>query len=242
LGAVTAFSAVAETALEEIVRGLELPTPIYACRAEHLLGDFRFDAVVARAVGPLWKMLKWFEPHWLYIGRLLAIKGPKWPEERGEARHRGYMGKLNLTMPKMGESIMEATIIKWLKKPGDDVELDESLLEIATDKVDSEIPSPAAGILTKIIIPENETVEVGTVIAMIETDEKSAKVDTSAPAPPASSEQPKPSSPKPVAEAAGQVRAAEASSETAPNRGRNGQRFYSPLVRTIAQSQQNRSR
>jgi 16S rRNA (guanine527-N7)-methyltransferase len=82
--------------LEQIVRGLDLPTPIYACRAEHLLGDFRFDAIVARAVGPLWKMLKWFEPHWLYIGRLLAVKGPKWPEERGEARHRGYMGKLNL--------------------------------------------------------------------------------------------------------------------------------------------------
>lgn len=83
-------------ALEEIVRGLRLPTPIYNCRAEHLLGDFRFDALVARAVGPLWKMLKWFEPNWLYIGRLLAIKGPSWPQERGEARHRGYMGKLNL--------------------------------------------------------------------------------------------------------------------------------------------------
>ena len=61
-----------------------------------MLGDFRYHAVVARAVGPLWKMLKWFEPHWLYIGRLLVIKGPQWPAERGEARHRGYMGKLNL--------------------------------------------------------------------------------------------------------------------------------------------------
>ena len=83
-------------ALEEIIRSLDLPTPIYNCRAEHLLGDFRFDALTARAVGPLWKMCKWFEEHWLYIGRLLAIKGPNWPEERGEARHRGYMGKLNL--------------------------------------------------------------------------------------------------------------------------------------------------
>ncbi|MCA9164354.1 MAG: 16S rRNA (guanine(527)-N(7))-methyltransferase RsmG, partial [Planctomycetales bacterium] len=68
--------------LEEMVHNLELQTPIYACRAEYLMGDFRFDAVTARAVGPLWKMLKWFDPHWLYIGRLLAIKGPKWPEER----------------------------------------------------------------------------------------------------------------------------------------------------------------
>jgi 16S rRNA (guanine527-N7)-methyltransferase len=84
------------TALEAIVRELGLPTPIYNCRAEHLLGDFRFDVVTARAVGPMWKMLKWFEPHWLYIGRLLAIKGPKWPDERSEARHRGYMGQLNL--------------------------------------------------------------------------------------------------------------------------------------------------
>ncbi|HRX79235.1 MAG: 16S rRNA (guanine(527)-N(7))-methyltransferase RsmG [Planctomycetaceae bacterium] len=82
--------------LEEMISGLGLTTPIYNCRAEFLMGDFRFDAVTARAVGPLWKMLKWFEPHWLYIGRLLAIKGPKWPEERGDARHRGYMGKLNL--------------------------------------------------------------------------------------------------------------------------------------------------
>ncbi|MBC8352871.1 MAG: 16S rRNA (guanine(527)-N(7))-methyltransferase RsmG [Planctomycetes bacterium] len=84
------------TVLETIIRELRLPTPIYNCRVEDLLGDFRFDVLVARAVGPLWKMLSWLEPKWHCIGRLLAMKGPKWPEERGEARHRGYMGKLSL--------------------------------------------------------------------------------------------------------------------------------------------------
>ncbi len=145
--------------------------------------------------------------------------------------------QVEVVMPKMGESIQEGTILRWAKKPGEKVQKDETILEISTDKVDSEIPSPAAGILTRIIVPENETVEVGTVIAMIETDEKSAKVDATAPAPPASSDQPKPSSPKPVAETAGQMRAAVAPSRTAPSRGRNGLRFYSPLVRTIAQKE-----
>ena len=82
--------------LESMARELELPSPVYGCRAEDLLGDFRYDALVARAVGPLAKMLKWFEPHWAYIGRLLAIKGPKWVEERGEARHLGLLQRLQL--------------------------------------------------------------------------------------------------------------------------------------------------
>ncbi|MEO6190396.1 MAG: dihydrolipoamide acetyltransferase family protein [Saprospiraceae bacterium] len=79
------------------------------------------------------------------------------------------MAQIELIMPKMGESIMEATILKWLKKEGDSVELDETVLEIATDKVDSEIPSPAKGILTKILHKENEVVAIGKIIAYIET-------------------------------------------------------------------------
>ena len=71
------------------------------------------------------------------------------------------MADFNLIMPKMGESIMEATILKWLKKPGDMVALDETILEIATDKVDSEIPSPVAGKLEKILFAENAVVPVG---------------------------------------------------------------------------------
>ncbi|MGB5023730.1 MAG: biotin/lipoyl-containing protein, partial [Saprospiraceae bacterium] len=79
------------------------------------------------------------------------------------------MAKVELIMPKMGESIMEATILKWLKKPGDPVELDETILEIATDKVDSEIPSPAKGILSQLLFKENDVVAIGKVIAVIET-------------------------------------------------------------------------
>jgi len=78
--------------------------------------------------------------------------------------------QIELIMPKMGESLQEGTIIKWLKKEGDRVERDEMILEISTDKVDTEVPAPAAGIITKILAKENETVEVGKVIAIIETE------------------------------------------------------------------------
>jgi len=77
---------------------------------------------------------------------------------------------VDIVMPKMGESIQEGKILRWMKKPGDKVELDETILEISTDKVDSEIPSPSAGVLAKIVVPEGDTVEVGTVIAVIETN------------------------------------------------------------------------
>ncbi len=81
------------------------------------------------------------------------------------------MAQIDLIVPKMGESIMEATILKWLKKEGEVVEADETILEVATDKVDSEIPSPAKGILKKILCFENEVVAIGKVIAYIDTGE-----------------------------------------------------------------------
>ena len=74
----------------------------------------------------------------------------------------------DVIMPQMGESIVEGTIIKWLKKAGDRVEKDEPLFEISTDKVDAEIPSPAAGILTEIKFPEGITVGINTVVAIID--------------------------------------------------------------------------
>src|SRR4029077_12404311 len=80
------------------------------------------------------------------------------------------MAIVDLLMPKMGESIMEATILKWNKKPGDRVQQDESLLDIATDKVDSEVPSTTAGVLKEILFDENAVVPVGAVIARIETE------------------------------------------------------------------------
>jgi len=73
----------------------------------------------------------------------------------------------DVIMPQMGESIVEGTITKWLKKPGDRVEKDEPLFEISTDKVDAEIPSPAAGILSEIKIAEGTTVGINTVVAVI---------------------------------------------------------------------------
>src|ERR1035438_6358265 len=80
------------------------------------------------------------------------------------------MAIVDLLMPKMGESIMEATILKWNKRPGDFIQQDESLLEIATDKVDSEVPSTAAGVLKEILFPENAVVPVGSVIARIDSE------------------------------------------------------------------------
>src|SRR3954467_14626133 len=74
---------------------------------------------------------------------------------------------VDVVMPQMGESITEGTVSKWLKKEGDRIEKDEPILEISTDKVDAEVPSPGAGILLKINTPEGETVEVGTVVAVI---------------------------------------------------------------------------
>ena len=80
------------------------------------------------------------------------------------------MAKFDLVMPKMGESIMEATILKWVKKVGDTVSEDETILEIATDKVDSEIPSPVDGVIAEILFNEDDVVEIGKVIARIETE------------------------------------------------------------------------
>src|SRR5580698_9050902 len=82
------------------------------------------------------------------------------------------MAETELIMPKMGESIMEATILKWVKNVGDTIKVDESVLEIATDKVDSEVPSPVAGILTKLLYNVGDVVPVGKAIALISTDGK----------------------------------------------------------------------
>ena len=87
-------------------------------------------------------------------------------------------------MPQMGESIFEGTITKWLKRVGDRVSRDEPLFEISTDKVDSEIPSPASGVLTQILVPEGQTVQINTVVAVIDGDGTQPEVEKAeAPAP-----------------------------------------------------------
>src|ERR1041384_4145713 len=80
------------------------------------------------------------------------------------------MAQVELLMPKMGESIMEATILSWRKKPGDKIEQDESVLEVATDKVDTEVPSTHAGVLKEILAKDGDVVKVGAVIAVITSD------------------------------------------------------------------------
>jgi 2-oxoglutarate dehydrogenase E2 component (dihydrolipoamide succinyltransferase) len=140
--------------------------------------------------------------------------------------------KVDVIMPKMGESIQEGKILRWMKKPGDKIEKDESILEISTDKVDSEIPSPAPGILTKIVVPEGETVEVGTIIAVIETDASAAKVEAAVPVSLQAStdtHRPLDTIPRPTTEVGAK--------ETISARQRESDRFYSPLVRTIAKKE-----
>jgi len=90
---------------------------------------------------------------------------------------------VDVVMPQMGESIFEGTITKWLKKPGDKVERDEPLFEISTDKVDAEIPSPSAGVLKEIKIPEGQTVPIQTVVAVIEGAGSAAAAPAPAPTP-----------------------------------------------------------
>ncbi|HMI45307.1 MAG TPA: biotin/lipoyl-containing protein, partial [Gemmatimonadaceae bacterium] len=92
------------------------------------------------------------------------------------------MARVDIIMPQMGESIAEGTLSKWLKKVGDEVKRDEPIFEISTDKVDAEIPAPAAGVLAEIIVKEGETVAIQTVVARLET-EKGAAIGKSAPTP-----------------------------------------------------------
>jgi len=143
------------------------------------------------------------------------------------------MSQIEILLPKMGESVAEATIIKWLKNEGDRVEADEPIVEIATDKVDSEVPAPEAGILVKRLVNEGDVVKVGQAIAQV----GSAAGASSAPvaAAPAATAQPVATapatngSPAPVAHAA-------AAAGPVERTGPSG-KFYSPLVRNIAQSE-----
>ncbi len=135
------------------------------------------------------------------------------------------MAQYELLLPKMGESVAEATIIKWVKSSGDTIDADESVLEIATDKVDSEVPSPVAGRLIKTLCNEGDVVKVGAVIAIIETD---AAASVSVPA--AAVEVKSNSSSAPV-------NTTNNNSQPANKIANSENRFYSPLVKSIASSE-----
>ena len=138
-----------------------------------------------------------------------------------------------VTMPALGESVTEGTVSSWLKAVGDTVEADEPLLEVATDKVDTEVPSPASGVLLEIRVPEDETVEVGTVLAII--GDPSQAGSAPAPAAPAPQAAPEPPAPAPAAEAPAPAPAATAAPAAAApvSSGASGS-YVTPIVRKLA--------
>ncbi len=142
------------------------------------------------------------------------------------------MATVEMVMPKMGESIMEATVLTWLKKEGDTIEQDESVLEVATDKVDTEVPAVEGGVLKKILAKEGDIIGVGKPIAIIETEgdapEESKPADE---APKAEAEKVAPKAATPQASSNGHANGQEVSA-----RSESG-RFYSPLVRNIAKEE-----
>ncbi|MEK7257058.1 MAG: dihydrolipoamide acetyltransferase family protein, partial [Bacteroidota bacterium] len=153
-------------------------------------------------------------------------------------RCKKNMAQVEIIMPKMGESIMEATILRWTKKVGDPVAVDETLLEIATDKVDSEVPSPVAGVLSEILFQENDVVPVGKAIAVIATEGESVSPKPS----PAVIDEPAHFSNGQQNGNGQQIRELEEISvgasmpEPIPTTSGSG-RFYSPLVKNIAKTE-----
>ena len=139
------------------------------------------------------------------------------------------MAKIELIMPKMGESVAEATIISWHKEVGDSVEMDETIVEIATDKVDSEVPSSLEGVLVEKLFDVDAVVKVGEAFAIVETSAE----DSQSPSPQPQKEE-KEATPQPqvvaekIEEEIAQVK------ESVQKIENNGERFYSPLVRSIA--------
>ena len=142
-----------------------------------------------------------------------------------------------VVMPKMGESITEGTVIVWHKQVGDPVELDETLLEIGTDKVDTDVPAPAAGILREILVPEGETVDVGTTIALIGAEGTMPAQDTESL--PETAEGAIPSSSGTAEEPASlsEIAPAGEPEQVDDERHLADGRFLSPLVRSIAQAE-----
>jgi 2-oxoglutarate dehydrogenase dihydrolipoamide succinyltransferase (E2 component) len=146
---------------------------------------------------------------------------------------------IDVVMPQMGVSVSEGTITKWLKQEGEQVEADEPLLEISTDKVDTEVPSPGSGVLQQIVVSEGETVDVGTKLAVIAPE--GAEVEAPAPEPAAEEEPPpEPATQAAASEGVGDVAPSAAPPErererpTAPPPSENGKTFVSPVVARIA--------
>jgi 2-oxoglutarate dehydrogenase E2 component (dihydrolipoamide succinyltransferase) len=144
------------------------------------------------------------------------------------------MAQYELLLPKMGESVAEATVIKWLKQPGDMISLDDTLLEIATDKVDSEVPSPVAGKLIKQLYAEDDVVQVGAVIALIEIESENTTTEAKAEPVPGEPEETQ----KNIESVVETIPGTERLADTAELTVTVSDRFYSPLVKNIAAQEQ----
>lgn len=142
------------------------------------------------------------------------------------------MAEIEVVLPKMGESVAEATVTSWLKNEGDTVEAEESLIEIATDKVDSEVPAPADGVLVKKLFNDGDVVKVGEVIAIISTDGSAPSNNNTTDSTPKKEEQPA----EQVLETVQAPLSSSASNVEISKTGDSG-RFYSPLVRNIAKTE-----
>ncbi len=138
------------------------------------------------------------------------------------------MASVEMLMPKMGESIIEGTILTWLKKEGDSIEADESVLEVATDKVDTEVPATHGGILKKILAKEGDVVAVGSAIAIIETNASATKETPVSPVAAPKEE---------VVQAAPALTASLIASSEPEKINQTDGRFYSPLVKSIAKEE-----
>ena len=142
------------------------------------------------------------------------------------------MSKVDVIMPQMGESIAEGTLTRWIKSVGDPVDRDEDLFEISTDKVDADIPSPAAGVLAEVLVQEGQTVEVNTVVARIETDASAARA--AEPAESAKAEEA--AEPAKAEEAAEPPKAEDGAAEPAEERGGEEEPADAPTQEPIAAS------
>ncbi len=141
---------------------------------------------------------------------------------------------MNITMPRLGESVEEGTVIRWLKQVGDPIERDESVVEITTDKIDTDIPAIAGGVLSEIRVAEGTTVAIGEVIGVIDTGDEEVAGSTGAEA----KEQPDGTGPEPeTIEADALTPAAADGGDGGPLRRKRSERFYSPLVLRIAREE-----
>ncbi len=205
----------------------------------------KVDSEVPSPVSGILKEQLFKQDDVVQVGTCIAfIETDDEPESKSEEKP---VTRFELLLPKMGESVAEATLVNWLKQPGEKVTVDDAIVMISTDKVDSELPSPVNGILVEHLFKSNEVIKVGTPIAVIETTDKSDYQPAKPVAPkqaPAAQPEPKAEpeqvmDPEPVPEMVPHVPGldqlqAKTIQATPPVAQSSGIRFYSPLVRNIA--------